>query len=76
MAGTDADELDELDQVLRTACLEEGLDPVYRDCVRPLLREGALLPRCCGGGCEPCAEQLIRIADVVRRRTASASRTA
>jgi hypothetical protein len=74
MTGADADELDEL---LRAACLEEGLDPVYRDCVRPLLREGALLPRCCGGDCEPCAEQLIRIAAVVRaRRLGSASDSA
>ncbi len=71
-------DVDELDELLRAACLEEGLDPVYRDSVRPLLREGALLPRCCGGGCEPCAEQLIRIANVVRARRAasSGSRTA
>jgi hypothetical protein len=59
---------DELDELLRIACVEEGLDPVYRDCVRPLLPTGARLPRCCGGGCEPCAEQLIRIAQAVRAR--------
>ncbi len=59
---------DDLDELLLAACIEEGLDPIYRDCVRPLLPEGALFPRCCGGGCEPCAEQLIRIAKVVRAR--------
>jgi hypothetical protein len=37
----------------------------YRDCVRPLLRmPESQWPRCCGRGCEPCADQLI---DVARR---------
>ncbi|MBX3192381.1 MAG: hypothetical protein KF819_35650 [Labilithrix sp.] len=51
-----------LDEALAQAADENGLDPAYRDIVRPLLREPYAWPRCCGGGCEPCAEQLIRVA--------------
>jgi hypothetical protein len=52
-----------LDEALHRASEEEGLDEWYRDCVRPLLRSGEDgFPRCCGGGCEPCSEQLIRVA--------------
>ena len=51
-----------LDEALVQAAAEDGLADYYRDCVKPLLREPYLWPRCCGGGCEPCAEQLIRVA--------------
>lgn len=51
-----------LDEALAKASEENNLPDYYRDCVRPLLREPYVWPRCCGGGCEPCAEQLIRVA--------------
>ena len=53
----------ELEQALKQASEEHGLAEDYRPCVRPLLRapEGPW-PRCCGGGCEPCAETLIAVA--------------
>jgi hypothetical protein len=52
-----------LDEALACASDENGLADYYRDCVRPLIRDGeGRWPRCCGGGCEPCAEQLIRVA--------------
>jgi len=42
---------------------ELGFPSYYVSCVRPLLRnpEGRW-PRCCGGGCEPCAQTLIQVA--------------
>lgn len=52
----------DIDEALVQAAAEDGLSDDYRDCVRPLLREPYIWPRCCGGGCEPCAEQLIRVA--------------
>lgn len=52
----------EMDDALAQAADEDGLAEEYRACVRPLLREPYVWPRCCGGGCEPCAEQLIRVA--------------
>lgn len=53
----------ELDAALRRASDELGLAEWYRDCVRPLLRTGPEgWPRCCGGGCEPCNELLVRVA--------------
>jgi hypothetical protein len=51
-----------LDDALAQAAEENGLAPYYRDIVRPLLNPPHHWPRCCGGGCEPCAEQLIRVA--------------
>lgn len=51
-----------LERALAQAADENGLPAHYRDIVRPLLREPYVWPRCCGGGCEPCAEQLIRVA--------------
>ena len=53
----------DLDTALNLASDECGLESYYRDIVRPLLRDGPeRYPRCCGGGCEPCAELLIRVA--------------
>ena len=47
--------------------LELGLQPWYRDCVRPLLRMPAQQwPRCCGRGCEPCANILNAVANRVQ----------
>jgi hypothetical protein len=48
---------------MEAACDACGLAEHYRSCVRPLLRnpEGRW-PRCCGGGCEPCAQTLIDVA--------------
>lgn len=51
-----------LDEALAQAAEENGLADYYRDIVRPLLREPYEWPRCCGGMCEPCAEQLVRVA--------------
>lgn len=51
-----------LDDALAQAAEETALPSYYRDVVRPLLREPYQWPRCCGGGCEPCAEQLVRVA--------------
>ena len=50
------------DEALEQAAREDGLPDYYRDIVRPLLREPYVWPRCCGGNCEPCAMQLIRVA--------------
>jgi hypothetical protein len=55
-----------IDGALAKASDEAGLQTYYRDCVRPLLtmpREQ--WPTCCGGGCEPCNQQLVLIADRV-----------
>ncbi len=53
----------ELDSALARASEELGFPSYYQSCVRPLLRnpEGRW-PRCCGGGCEPCAQTLIQVA--------------
>jgi hypothetical protein len=49
---------------LNQASEEHSLAPWYRDCVRPLLNmPKTQWPRCCGRGCEPCAEQLIAVAE-------------
>lgn len=52
-----------LDEALKRASEEHGLAEYYRDIVRPLLRnpEGRW-PWCCGGGCEPCAQTLVKVA--------------
>lgn len=53
-----------LDEALDQAARENGLAPEYVDIVRPLLREPReRWPRCCGGDCEPCALQLVRVAE-------------
>ena len=53
----------EVEEALASASDAVGLAEHYRDCVRPLLGVGpAHWPRCCGGGCEPCAETLIAVA--------------
>jgi hypothetical protein len=48
---------------LTQASEENALQIYYRDCVRPLLRmPETQWPRCCGRGCEPCADQLMAVA--------------
>ena len=48
---------------LEQASRELGLQPYYADCVRPLLSMPiSQWPTCCGGGCEPCSQILIAVA--------------
>lgn len=56
-----------LDAALAMASDELGLQDYYRDCVRPLLKmPEEQWPRCCGGGCEPCNQLLVQVAQRVR----------
>jgi len=51
---------------LTRASEELQLAEWYRDCVRPLFSmPRSQWPRCCGRGCEPCAEQLKEVAERV-----------
>jgi hypothetical protein len=51
-----------LDRALAQAAEEHRLDPAYVAIARPNVRDPeAPRPQCCGGGCEPCAEQLNRV---------------
>jgi hypothetical protein len=51
---------------LAQAGSELGLQDYYRDCVRPLLSMPmSQWPTCCGGGCEPCAQILVAVAQRV-----------
>ncbi len=53
----------QLEAALETASEECSLQPWYRDCVRPLLNmPRTQWPRCCGRGCEPCADTLVAVA--------------
>ena len=55
-----------VDSALEQASNELGLEEWYRDCVRTLLRDGPdSYPRCCGGGCEPCSQLLVQVAERV-----------
>jgi hypothetical protein len=59
----------ELELALEQASEAHRLADYYRDCVRPLLgMPMAGWPRCCGRGCEPCAEQLCDVARDVYMR--------
>jgi hypothetical protein len=56
----------ELEETLVQASEEVGLQDYYRDMVRPLLRmPRTQWPSCCGGGCEPCAQTLVAVAERV-----------
>jgi hypothetical protein len=58
-----------LEAALTAASDEHGLQPWYRDCVRPLLRmPETQWPSCCGGSCEPCNQVLVAVAVGVRSR--------
>ncbi|MBB6095134.1 hypothetical protein HNQ60_004024 [Povalibacter uvarum] len=51
---------------LARASEENGLEEHYRSTVRPLFAmPRSQWPGCCGGGCEPCAQTLIAVADRV-----------
>lgn len=54
---------EQLDSAIHRAGQELSFPDYYEPCVRPLVRnpEGHW-PRCCGGGCEPCAQTLIQVA--------------
>lgn len=52
---------------------EVGLDAWYRSSVEPLMRlADHEMPRCCGGGCEPCTGTLIEVAVRAKRKLADA----
>jgi hypothetical protein len=56
----------DVDTALVQASQELGLQEYYRDMVRPLLRmPRTQWPSCCGGGCEPCAQTLVLVAERV-----------
>lgn len=56
----------DVDTALAQASEEIGLQHYYRDMVRPLLRmPRTQWPSCCGGGCEPCAQTLVAVAERV-----------
>ncbi|HMN45795.1 MAG TPA: hypothetical protein PKE27_14550 [Povalibacter sp.] len=51
---------------LDRAIEEIGLQEYYRSTVRPLFGiPRSQWPMCCGGGCEPCAQLLVAVADRV-----------
>ena len=59
-----------VEDALEQACDENGLPTYYRSCVKPVLQAPReRWPRCCGGGCEPCAETLKRVAERVLELT-------
>jgi len=52
-----------LELALARASEELQLPSYYRSSVRPLLRDPeGRWPVCCGGGCEPCSQTLVRVA--------------
>lgn len=56
----------DVESALVQASDEFGLQSYYRDCVRPLLKQPRQQwPGCCGGGCEPCSQTLVAVADRV-----------
>ena len=59
---------DDLTAALMQAAKQFGLQPYYVDLVRPILRQPReQWPTCCGGGCEPCAQTLVAVADRVQQ---------
>ena len=57
-------ESEQFASALTKAGEEIGLADYYRSCVRPLFRMPTTQwPSCCGGGCDPCAQQLVALAD-------------
>ncbi len=53
----------QVEAALNRASDELVLPTYYRSLVRPLLRDPeGHWPRCCGGGCEPCAQTLCLVA--------------
>ena len=59
---------DDLTAALNQAAQQFGLQSYYVDLVRPILRQPReQWPTCCGGGCEPCAQTLVAVADRVQQ---------
>ena len=59
-------ETPEFKEALARACAELGLAEYYQPSVRPLFSMPmSQWPRCCGRGCEPCAQTLIAVAQRV-----------
>ena len=57
----------DFEAALTRASNELKLAEWYRDCVRPLCNmPRTQWPRCCGRGCEPCANQLIEVAERIQ----------
>lgn len=53
----------DLDAALARASEENDLPTYYRACVRPLLKmDPSRWPACCGANCDPCTDQLVRVA--------------
>ena len=53
-------------RALTRAGEELGLADYYRSCVRPLfMMPMTQWPLCCGGGCDPCAQKLVAVAERV-----------
>jgi hypothetical protein len=66
MTRSDETKRARVDAALQRASDELGLATYYRDCVRPLLAQPReQWPTCCGGGCEPCNQILVMVADRV-----------
>lgn len=60
---------DALEAALTAVSDELGLQPWYRDCVRPILRmPETQWPACCAGNCEPCNQLLVSVAKGVLAR--------
>ena len=60
-----ADPIDPIDAAIAQASEELGFPAWYRSILKPLVRNpNGRWPRCCGGGCSPCADTLV---DVARR---------
>ena len=58
--------LPEFAAALARAGDELGLQEYYRSSVRPLFgMPRSQWPVCCGGGCEPCAQTLVAVAERV-----------
>jgi hypothetical protein len=58
-----------VERAVAEAADEHGLPDYYRSMVLPLVRdrEGPW-PRCCGGGCDPCADDLVAVAESALRK--------
>ena len=55
---------EEITSAIAEAADELGLPSYYRSIVKPLVRRpDARRPQCCGGGCEPCADTIIGVAE-------------
>lgn len=64
----------EFQAALAQASSELGLQEYYRSCVRPLCTmPRSQWPQCCAGGCEPCAQVLVAVAERVHELLGTAA---